>query len=96
MIYSTTVTSKGQVTLPAAFRRKLGIKPGERLKVELQGDSVVVHKDDWLSSLKKLQAKNRTYLKKHNVPILADNELDNAIDDASQQAALARQTLESE
>lgn len=28
-----TVTAKGQVTLPAAARRRLGIKPGTRLTI---------------------------------------------------------------
>lgn len=29
--YVATVTSKGQLTLPAAVRRKLGIDPGDRV-----------------------------------------------------------------
>ena len=32
--YSSTVTSKGQATIPIHIRRKLGIKPGEKLLFE--------------------------------------------------------------
>ena len=34
----TTLTSKGQVTLPAAARRQLGLKPGARLEVLVTED----------------------------------------------------------
>ncbi len=38
----TTVSSKGQVVLPAEVRRLLRLTKGERLSVEVQGDSVVL------------------------------------------------------
>lgn len=31
----TTSTTKGQIVIPSAMRRKLGIKPGTRIQVEL-------------------------------------------------------------
>lgn len=34
----TTVTSKGQVTLPAAARRQLGLKPGAKLEIIVTDD----------------------------------------------------------
>lgn len=34
----TTITSKGQVTLPAAARRQLGLKPGAKLEVLVTED----------------------------------------------------------
>lgn len=34
----TTVTSKGQVTLPVEARRKLGLKPGSKLEVVVAGE----------------------------------------------------------
>lgn len=37
-----TVSSKGQVVLPAEVRRHLRLVKGERLSVEVQGDSVVL------------------------------------------------------
>ena len=36
------VSSKGQVTLPAAMRVKLGIQPGSRIGFELRGNELVI------------------------------------------------------
>ena len=38
----STISVKGQITLPIAFRRKLGIKPHDRLVMELEGDGIRV------------------------------------------------------
>ncbi|MDR0284097.1 MAG: AbrB/MazE/SpoVT family DNA-binding domain-containing protein [Propionibacteriaceae bacterium] len=41
MTYST-ITAKGQVTLPAELRRKLGLRPGARVAIrEVQGTVVI-------------------------------------------------------
>ncbi|HVZ42515.1 MAG TPA: AbrB/MazE/SpoVT family DNA-binding domain-containing protein [Ramlibacter sp.] len=37
-----TVSDKGQVVIPAAIRRDLGIKPGTELEFELEGSSIRV------------------------------------------------------
>lgn len=37
---STSVTSKGQVTIPQEVRRKLGIRQGSRVAFQVQGDHV--------------------------------------------------------
>jgi antitoxin PrlF len=39
---SATVTSKGQVTIPASIRRRLGIRAGTRLVFWMEEDDVVV------------------------------------------------------
>jgi AbrB family looped-hinge helix DNA binding protein len=36
------VSSKGQVTLPAAMRAKLGIKPGSHIQFELRETELVI------------------------------------------------------
>ncbi|MEI6802479.1 MAG: AbrB/MazE/SpoVT family DNA-binding domain-containing protein [Burkholderiales bacterium] len=36
------VSSKGQVTLPAAMRAKLGIRPGSHIHFELRGMELVI------------------------------------------------------
>lgn len=41
-MYTSTVTQKGQATIPAPIRIKLGIKPGERIYFEEVGKDVVV------------------------------------------------------
>ena len=39
---ATTVTSKGQVTIPKAVRDRLGIAPGSRVDFELAPDGRIV------------------------------------------------------
>ena len=39
---ATTVTSKGQVTIPKPVRDRLGIQPGSRVAFELAADGRVV------------------------------------------------------
>lgn len=41
---TSTVSSKMQITLPAAVRKALGIKPGDRLEVRVVGDHVELRK----------------------------------------------------
>jgi AbrB family looped-hinge helix DNA binding protein len=38
----STISSKGQITLPASLRRKLGIKPHDRVRVELGDQAILV------------------------------------------------------
>lgn len=35
----TTLTSKGQVTIPQAIRRRLGLKAHDQVEFEMEGDS---------------------------------------------------------
>lgn len=37
---TSVLTSKGQVTIPADVRRRLGLSPGDRLAFVLDGDQV--------------------------------------------------------
>jgi AbrB family looped-hinge helix DNA binding protein len=41
---ATTVTSKGQITIPKPIRDRKGIAPGTRLEVTEQGDEIVLRK----------------------------------------------------
>ena len=38
----TTLSTKGQVVLPASIRRKLGLEPGDSLDAEVQGGRVTL------------------------------------------------------
>jgi AbrB family looped-hinge helix DNA binding protein len=40
------VSSKGQVTLPAEVRRRLGLKPGSVVRYFLEGDRAILRKVD--------------------------------------------------
>lgn len=38
----TTLTRKGQVTIPAEIRARLGLKPKDKVRFELEGDAVTI------------------------------------------------------
>jgi AbrB family looped-hinge helix DNA binding protein len=38
--FESSVSPKGQITIPLAWRRKLGIKPKDKVELTLEGDSV--------------------------------------------------------
>lgn len=38
----TTVTQKGQVTIPAEVRKRLGLKPHDKVRFEMKGDTVTM------------------------------------------------------
>lgn len=42
MQVSAVVSSKGQVTLPAAMRARLGITPGSHIRFEVRGAELVI------------------------------------------------------
>lgn len=44
MIQETTITQKGQVTIPIDVRRALGLKPRDKVRFELDGDTVKFRK----------------------------------------------------
>jgi AbrB family looped-hinge helix DNA binding protein len=54
------VSSKGQVTLPAAMRAKLGIQPGSHIHFELRGNELVIKPEVPMSAY-------RGMLKKYNL-----------------------------
>lgn len=88
--YTTTLTSKGQMTMPAAFRKMMGVKPGEKVRVTFKAGKTIVEKDNWLADLRKTQARNRDYMKKNGIKPLNDQELDDAINAAAEAAATER------
>ena len=40
----STVTQKGQVTIPAAIRERLGLKPRDRVRFEVENGTVKLHR----------------------------------------------------
>lgn len=78
------------MTVPAAFRKKLGLKPGERVLVEMRGKEVIIQKNDWLEKLRHVQKENRAYMKKRGIKPLSNEELDKAINNAAENAARER------
>lgn len=47
-----TITSKGQITLPAAARRALGLHQGQRVGIRIEGDSLVIDRPRDLQALR--------------------------------------------
>ena len=58
MPYST-VTSKGQTTIPGKIRKALRIQPGDKLEYVVEGDHVTVRVHLGTRSLKGLLASNK-------------------------------------
>jgi AbrB family looped-hinge helix DNA binding protein len=89
MTFNTTLTQKGQVTIPVSIRRQLKLAPGEsvRFRVSKKGQ-VVVEKNDWKVRFRKLQEQVANHLKKHQIPSVSDEKLDDLINEAAQAAAL--------
>jgi AbrB family looped-hinge helix DNA binding protein len=47
----STVTSKGQTTIPGEIRQALGIKPGDKLQYAVEGDHATLRVHPGLASL---------------------------------------------
>ncbi len=60
----STITSKGQVTLPAGVRTQLGLKQGDQLEFEVKGEqlSVTITKRRSASELRGLLAGGPRYV----------------------------------
>jgi antitoxin ChpS len=51
---TATLSSKNQITLPVAMVRRLGLKPGRKLMLRLEGDRIVLRPEpeDWVEYLR--------------------------------------------
>jgi AbrB family looped-hinge helix DNA binding protein len=58
MVHST-VTSKGQTTIPEKIRKALRIKPGDKLEYEVEGDRATIRVHPGIRSLKGALASNK-------------------------------------
>ncbi len=47
-----TITSKGQITLPAAARRALGLHEGQKVGIRVEGDSLVIDRPPSLDAVR--------------------------------------------
>ena len=55
----STVTKKGQTTIPGAVRQALRIQPGDRLQYEIDGDQVTFRRHPGAMALKGVLASNK-------------------------------------
>jgi antitoxin PrlF len=58
MLHST-VTKKGQTTIPGEIRRALGIKPGDTLEYEVEDERVTIRVHSGTKSLKGVLASDK-------------------------------------
>lgn len=58
MLHST-LTSKGQTTIPEKIRKALRMKPGDRLEYEIDGDRATIRVHPGIRSLKGALASDR-------------------------------------
>ncbi len=68
----TTVTSKGQVTIPKALRQRLGIRQGSRIRFRLVGDRVEMQVAHSPSDPSTLPASGYGLLKSRRTPVPVD------------------------
>jgi antitoxin PrlF len=59
MMLHSTVTSKGQTTIPGKIRKALRIKPGDRLEYVVQGDHATIRVHPGARSLKGVLASKK-------------------------------------
>lgn len=90
MEYITTISSKGQITLPAKIRRDLHIRPGDRLKVVKRGDFVSIKPDTYKEEVAALRLRTLRHIASKGIRPLTDEELDQAIDAAAAEASVER------
>lgn len=50
----TTLSSKGQVVIPAAVREALGIEPGTRIAVRQEGHRIILEPDNLAAKLQRI------------------------------------------
>ncbi len=84
MNYSSNLTSKGQVTVPAKIRRRLGLKPGEPVRFRVnKANQVIIEKNSWKDDLTELHKEVVDQLRKRGITALRDEELDQLIDQSA-------------
>ena len=54
MTTTVKVSSKNQIAVPAAVRKQLGIKPGDRLRIEVDGKRAILEREEHASVLDEL------------------------------------------
>ena len=91
MTYSTTMTSKGQITVPAPIRKKLGLQPGSSINIKLKGNTAVVELNDWQKGLAEVRAEITAHMKKHGIkPPKTDEDFRHIREKAHEAAAQDR------
>ena len=93
MNYTSTVTSKGTITLPAEIRARLGIEPGNEVNIELHGDTISVKPKGGWEEFFVVGAKMRQDLERRGMKVAWDLDKLRADVDAVKTAEYAEKYL---
>jgi len=69
-----TITTKGQVTLPAELRKSVGIEPGDKVVIEVEDGEIVVRRSakSWRDSYRSIPAVEHPVTLEEMTEIAAD------------------------
>lgn len=65
MTYTATLSSKGQITLPAQIRRSLKLQPGDKITIVKRGDVAELKPSTYDEELGELRKKAQAHMKQH-------------------------------
>lgn len=82
MTYTTTISSKGQITLPAAIRRQLNVRLGDRLQVNYVQGKAVIQRDNYDERLAAVRAHAKKHLEARGLSGLSIEEIRKRADKA--------------
>lgn len=63
MTYTATISSKGQITLPAGIRRSLQLHPGDKITIVKRGGIAEIRPSTYDEELNELRAQAEVHMK---------------------------------
>jgi len=82
MNYTATISSKGQITIPAKIRRSLNLDVGDRITITKHGDKVTIVPDSYDERLADLRRRTAEHLRVSKIKPLQVDEMDKIINDS--------------
>ena len=76
------MTIKGQVTVPAEIRHKLGLSPSDKLYVREEKGLIILEKNDYWSEFEKIQKKVQKHRTEKGIAPLGIDEIETLRDQA--------------
>lgn len=70
---TSTMTSKGQITLPAAFRTAMKLQPGKRVEIQMHGNHLTIVAP---VSIEVVRANNMAYMRQHGIHVPTQEQID--------------------
>lgn len=65
MTYTATISSKGQITLPAEIRRSLALNPGDKITIVKHDGSAEIKASSYDAELQELRQRARAHMKRN-------------------------------